>query len=184
MENDEMKDLFLTRVRQYLLPFSASLQSEDQSLLSNKRLKAKLASYNFKKSVLVFSKNQIFSVTSIIVLMDNYDRQKNKFMILRSGDLLDMWFNDLFTVARNQILNIPILILHMPKSGYTSEKQALAKHGILNEILRYRQISGKATWVFYEGIEDTFIKEYGEIDSGIVIQKIDLSQYDRKAEVN
>lgn len=184
MEDTDKHKLFMTRLQQYLLDFSTSLPFENKKLLNNKRLKNKLASYNFNKSVLVYSKTQIFSVVSIIALMNKYDRHKNKYKIVRAADLLDTWFNDAFTREKLDIMNIPILIFHIPLSGYYTEKQAQAKHGILNELLRYRQIAGKATWIFYEGIEEAFEKEYGTLDSGIVIQKIDLSQYDQKVEVN
>ena len=82
MEDTDKHKLFMTRLQQYLLDFSTSLPFENKKLLNNKRLKNKLASYNFNKSVLIYSKTQIFSVVSIIALMNKYDRHKNKYKTL------------------------------------------------------------------------------------------------------
>ena len=112
---------------------------------------------DYKKSFIMFTRQQAFKCFSLYGLMNFYS-QNISFKVLDVTLLLDVWYtNQCALYSKDDILNVPVLILRIvdiePPSKFKSEA--------LVELYRNRKMLGKVTWIYVEDSDESeFNEEY------------------------
>ena len=122
----------------------------------------KKLNYNFSKSFILFSKNQVYRTLSIYGLITQFNRN-TKYMVLDLAILLNIWYNENNEIKKSDLLKDKILIIHGKCSSTASDWKAEA----LVELLSSRKTLNKVTWIY---IEETNSEEFDSKYPGVVME--------------
>jgi len=149
----------------YLRPLLFNIRQEEGNICNNvfnKDTKVEIF-YDFKKSFILFSNNQVYRTLSVYGLVTRFDKS-TKYSVLDLSILLNVWYNENNDIQKSDLLRNDILILHGKNSTVACERKAEA----LIELISARRTFNKITWIYIEGsTSDDFDTNYKGVTSEI-----------------
>lgn len=111
--------------------------------------------FNFNRSLAIFSDIRVYRHLSIIGILNTFDRSL-KYEILNLAILLDIWYNESTIISKDKLRTCDLLIIH----GTNDPKFGINKSLALIDLINTRKSFGKITWLFIHGCDaDTFSKD-------------------------
>ena len=139
-----------------------SKKSEDSEESEDTGKEIKKLNYNFSKSFILFSKNQVYRTLSIYGLITQFNKN-TKYRAIDLAILLNIWYNENAEIKKSDLLKDDVLIIHGKGSPLASVNKAEA----LVEILSTRKTLNKVTWIY---IEESSLDEFDTKYPGVLTE--------------
>lgn len=154
----DIQKLELNKMKQYFKSLVYDIKDEEPNII--KYIKEHNISFDFTRSIAVFSKIQCYKSFSTYGIM-KYFNKDTRYQVVEISFLLDIWFNNSTLISKDSLLECDILILHINELKW----QAETKTNALLELLNTRKIMNKVTWLY---IENCSSEEFEALYPGVL----------------